>query len=41
MHSPERRLAMGRAARIRVLDHFSWRAVAKQTLAFYGDLLRG
>jgi alpha-maltose-1-phosphate synthase len=30
---------MGRAARARVLAHFSWRAIAEQTLAFYRDLL--
>ena len=30
---------MGRAARARVLAHFSWRAIAEQTLAFYRELL--
>ena len=33
-----RREAMGRAARARVLEHFSWRAIAAQTLAFYREL---
>jgi glycogen synthase len=36
---PERRAAMGRAARERVLAHFSWRAIAEQTLGFYRELL--
>src|SRR5215218_1284347 len=39
MDAPERRAAMGRAARERVLAHFSWRAIAEQTLDFYRDLL--
>jgi glycogen synthase len=39
MADPERRLAMGRAARERVLAHFSWRAIAEQTLGFYRELL--
>jgi alpha-maltose-1-phosphate synthase len=39
MEAPERRSEMGRAARERVLAHFSWRAIAEQTLAFYRDLL--
>jgi glycogen synthase len=39
MDAPERRAEMGRAARARVLEHFSWRAIAAQTLAFYRDLL--
>jgi starch synthase len=39
MDDPERRAAMGRAARARVEAHFSWRAIAEQTLAFYRDLL--
>jgi glycogen synthase len=39
MDAPERRAEMGRAARARVLAHFSWRAIAEQTLAFYRDLL--
>jgi starch synthase len=39
MDDPDRRAAMGRAARARVEAHFSWRAIAGQTLAFYRDLL--
>jgi alpha-maltose-1-phosphate synthase len=30
---------MGGAARQRVLDHFSWRAIAAETLAFYRDVI--
>lgn len=36
---PSRRERMGKAARQRVLDHFSWRAIAAQTLLFYRELL--
>jgi starch synthase len=39
LDAPERRTEMGRAARARVLEQFSWRAIAEQTLAFYRDLL--
>ena len=39
MESPERRAAMGRAGRERVLARFSWRAIAGQTLEFYRELL--
>jgi starch synthase len=39
MDDPERRAAMGQAARARVDAHFSWRAIAEQTLAFYRELL--
>jgi starch synthase len=39
MDDRDRRAAMGRAARARVEAHFSWRAIAEQTLAFYRDLL--
>jgi len=39
MAAPERREAMGRRGRDRVEQHFSWRAVAAQTLAFYTRLL--
>jgi glycogen synthase len=39
MDAPDRRAAMGKAARARVEEHFSWRAIAGQTLAFYRDLL--
>ena len=34
-----RRESMGRAARERVLAHFSWRSIARETLEFYRDLL--
>ena len=37
--SPDRRAAMGKAARARVLASFSWSAIAAQTLAFYRELL--
>lgn len=36
---PERRAAMGRAARERVLARFSWASIARQTLAFYRELV--
>jgi alpha-maltose-1-phosphate synthase len=39
MADPGRRAAMGRAARTRVEEHFSWRAIAQQTLEFYRELL--
>ena len=39
MADSERRAAMGAAARARVLAHFSWRAIAAQTLEFYRELL--
>ncbi len=39
MADPDRRAAMGAAARARVLAHFSWQAITAQTLAFYRDLL--
>jgi glycogen synthase len=35
---PDRRLAMGRAARARVVAHFSWASIARATLAFYREL---
>jgi len=41
MADPARRAEMGRAARARVLDLFSWRHVAEVTRAFYRDLLAG
>ena len=40
MADADRRAAMGRAARARVLDQFSWRSIAAQTLAFYRELLQ-
>jgi alpha-maltose-1-phosphate synthase len=39
MAAPERRKAMGKASRARVIAHFSWRHIAEVTLAFYRDLL--
>ena len=36
-----RREAMGKAARARVLERFSWRRIAELTLAFYRDVLAG
>jgi starch synthase len=39
MEAPERRAAMGKAARERVLAHFSWQAIAQQTLDFYRELI--
>ena len=39
LESPERRAAMGKASRARVLAKFSWSAIAAQTLAFYRELL--
>jgi alpha-maltose-1-phosphate synthase len=39
MADPDRRDAMGRASRERVLAQFSWRSIAEQTHRFYRDLL--
>jgi alpha-maltose-1-phosphate synthase len=39
MSDPERRAAMGRASRERVLDRFSWRRIAEITADFYRELL--
>ena len=39
MADPERRSRMGTAARSRVEEQFSWRAIAEQTLGFYKTLL--
>ena len=39
MAAPARRAAMGRAARERVLTHFSWQAITARTLEFYRELL--
>jgi glycogen synthase len=39
MGAPERRTAMGKASRARVLANFSWRYIAGVTLDFYRDLL--
>jgi alpha-maltose-1-phosphate synthase len=38
MADPARRAAMGRAARARVVDHFSWRSIAARTIDFYREL---
>jgi alpha-maltose-1-phosphate synthase len=40
MAAPELRRSMGKAGRHRVEEHFSWRAVAAQTLEFYRYLLQ-
>ena len=39
MGDPDRRAAMSQAARKRVEEQFSWRAIAEQTLDFYKTLL--
>jgi alpha-maltose-1-phosphate synthase len=39
LRQPDKAAAMGRAGRQRVVDRFSWRAVADQTLEFYRSLL--
>ena len=39
MAAPERREAMGKAARARVLAQFSWKRIAELTLDFYRELL--
>jgi glycosyltransferase involved in cell wall biosynthesis len=39
MRDPERRERMGKAARARVLERFTWSSVAQRTLDFYHDLL--
>ena len=39
MSDPPRRRKMGKAARARVLAHFSWKAIAAETLKFYRSLL--
>ena len=41
MAEPDRRAAMGRAGRARVLAQFSWQSIARQTLAFYRELTAG
>ena len=38
MQSPEKRTAMGTAARRRVEEHFSWKSIARRTLAVYEQL---
>jgi glycogen synthase len=39
MASPERRIAMGKASRARVLEQFSWAHIAEETLDFYRQLI--
>ena len=39
MAAPERRADMGKAARTRVLRHFSWTHIAEMTLEFYRELI--
>ncbi len=39
LDDPQRRAEMGRAARARVLQHFSWRRIAEATADFYRELL--
>jgi glycogen synthase len=39
MAAPERRAEMGKAARTRVLRHFSWTHIAEVTLEFYRELI--
>lgn len=39
LKDPERAKAMGEAGRKRVEDHFSWTAIADQTIAMYGKLI--
>lgn len=41
LDDPERRLRMGRAGRARVLERFSWRAVAEATVAAYDEVVAG
>jgi glycogen synthase len=38
MQSPEKRTAMGTASRRRVEEHFSWKSIARRTLAVYEQL---
>ncbi len=39
LDDPERRTAMGAAGRVRALERFSWRAVARATAAAYQDVI--
>jgi starch synthase len=39
MDAPDQRAAMGKAARARVVEHFSWRHIAEVTLDFYRELI--
>jgi starch synthase len=38
---PERARTMGRAGRARVLEHFSWRAIAEETVDLYRSAVAG
>ena len=40
MSNADRRAAMGKAARRRVLDQFSWRHIAEETIEFYRELVK-
>lgn len=39
LDQPERRLAMGRAGRARVLEHFTWRRAAERTVDVYREVI--
>ena len=39
LRDPALRGSMARRARIRVEEHFSWTSIARQTLAFYEDVI--
>jgi glycogen synthase len=39
LQDPELRVSMGRKARARVVEQFSWTAIARQTLAFYEEVI--
>jgi alpha-maltose-1-phosphate synthase len=41
LRQPEKRAAMGTAARERVEEHFSWRSIAEQTVKFYREVIAG
>ena len=41
LDDPKRRDEMGRVGRRRVLEHYSWRAIARQTVEFYSRLIEG
>jgi len=39
LDQPERRVAMGKAGRERVLEHFTWRRAAERTVAVYREVI--
>ncbi len=39
LRSPEKRMAMAKKGRKRVEEHFSWKSIARKTLAFYEEVL--